>query len=537
MSSNTVTSRSIYPWWRRVLRRAAGEIPALRSAETWWFAAGGAYAPYTLDSSRVDYPLARQLYRNTHDRYKLGGAFARPVINTTAGFMGVPAFSHPDPEAKAALADVAGRWAGRMLRINRNTLRDGDCFARIAYTPHPYSPAKKQWELLLIPPEWVLPILDPMTGRIASVVIRRPVRITDANGSETASYTITETIDAAKVSIEVAGQAPEAVRAQAGVRDNPWGFVPIIHFKNEAEENQLYGASDLEPIEPFMRAYHDTMLHAIQGSKLFSTPRVKFKVKNIDKFMRDNFTADELRNKAIRFANKEIYFVADGEDVAFISADSGAAGAATLLELIYCNIVDVSETPEFAFGTAVASSKASVSEQMVPLARKVERKRGQFSEHYGNLASMFLAMWEKVEARSLDEYQVDVKWPEVSERDDARMATVVNTLVTAMVTGIEGHVISLEAAVETLREYLPAMQRLEDEHSDSDELRRLEATRLILARLADAQGFGSSGNGTGGEPGQVESLADQLRQMRQRQRQGIAAPLNQRREDVGATVQ
>jgi hypothetical protein len=109
------------------------------------------------------------------------------------------------------------------------------------------------------------------------------------------------------------------VRAQNRTEPNPWGFVPVVHFRNEAEEEQLFGASDLEPVEPFMKAHHDTMIFAVQG----------------------------------------------------ITAP---------LELILYCIVDVSETPEFAFGTAVQSSKASVSEQMVPLARKIRRKRGQFEE-------------------------------------------------------------------------------------------------------------------------------------------------------------
>lgn len=522
--ANSITSRSVLPWWRRAL----GEISALRGSLTSWVAAGGAYAPYSLDSSRVDYGLARALYSNTHDKYKLGAAFARPIINTCAGFMGVPAFTHPDPEASAALEDMADRWSGRLLRLTRNALRDGDAYARIVYTNHPLNPKKRLWDLMLIPPEWVLPILDPLTGRIASVVVRRPVKLTDPNGSETANYTVTETIDSANVTLTVTGQAPEAVRAQAGTRENPWGFVPVVHFRNEAEEYQLYGASDLEPVEPFMRAYHDVMLHAIAGSKLFSTPKVKFKLKNVSKFLGDNFSSDEVRTAmaggGLRFANRDVYLMGEGDDVAFISADSGAAGATALLELLFCCIVDVSETPEFAFGTAVASSKASVSEQMVPLTRKIERKRGQFAEHFAELASMFVAMWERVEARNLDDYQVGLEWPEVSEKDETRMSTVISTLVQAMATGVESKVLSLTTAIETLREHLPALLPLEDRDGDDDELRRLEATQLILARLSDSEGFGGQPDGSPRDDGRVESLAEQIRQMRRQRMRRAGQP-------------
>ena len=51
---------------------------------------GIATTTYQLDSSQVDYELARQLYQNDNDDYKLGAPFVRPIINSTVGFMGVP---------------------------------------------------------------------------------------------------------------------------------------------------------------------------------------------------------------------------------------------------------------------------------------------------------------------------------------------------------------------------------------------------------------------------------------------------------------
>ena len=95
-------------WWRRGLR-AVGELSVLRSASpvTLWSASGsGSFlTPYSLDSKRVTYALARELYGNTAEGYKLGAGFAKPIINTAAGFMGVPAFAHPLDDAQQALTD------------------------------------------------------------------------------------------------------------------------------------------------------------------------------------------------------------------------------------------------------------------------------------------------------------------------------------------------------------------------------------------------------------------------------------------------
>ncbi len=58
-----------------------------------------------------------------------------------------------------------------------------------------------------------------------------------------------------------------------------------------------------------------------------------------------------------------------------MTTDKTADNSTALLELIFYNIVDASQTPEFLLGTAVQSSKASVSEQLPVIVAKARRKR------------------------------------------------------------------------------------------------------------------------------------------------------------------
>jgi len=159
------------------------------------------------------------------------------------------------------------------------------------------------------------------------------------------------------------------------------------------------------------------------------------------------------------------------------------------LKFIFMCIVDVSETPEFAFGTAVSSSKASVSEQMVPLARKIRRKRGQFEEYYSELASMYLAMWAQVENRTLETYQVDVGWDEISPRNDKEMAETVKTLVEGLVQAVESGLMGIDSAAEFLREFVPSMLPWVDPDADDDERRRVAKSLELLNRLRDGEGL------------------------------------------------
>jgi hypothetical protein len=490
MSRNTVLRQGRGPSFaERLLAplRAVGEISLLRRFG--WVGGWGFYTPYTLDSSRVDYTLARALYRNTDDRYKLGAAFAKPIVNTTAGFMGAPNFTHGDEEADAALEDAMRRHTGTLLRINRNVLRDGDVFARWDLVQDRLNPAERTLRLRLVPPEWVQPILDPVTGDTRELVIRYPVKQTDRDGRETLAYTIVETLTATTVRVLADNRAPAEVQARNVDEANEWGFIPVVHFRNEPEEDQLYGASDLEPVEPYLRAYHDVMLSAVGGSKLFSRPKVKFQLKNVDTFLKNNFSADELRAGKVTFQGKDLFFVTEGEDISFVTGDSGVIGATTLLEFLFMCIVDVSETPEFAFGTAVASSKASVSEQMVPLKRKIARKRGQLEEPFGELASMYLAMWARVENKQLDTFRTQIEWDDVSDEDSVAVANAISTLANGLTTAMEAGILSEDAAAEMLRTLVPTMLPWSDPEEEEDEQRRVSAGSARRARLAEAAGL------------------------------------------------
>ena len=81
----------------KLFRKATGEMRI----------SGNSTGTYKLDSSRVDYSLARELYQNKNQSYKLGAAFIKPIINSTVGFMGVPHFQIEDEEANATLEEFA----------------------------------------------------------------------------------------------------------------------------------------------------------------------------------------------------------------------------------------------------------------------------------------------------------------------------------------------------------------------------------------------------------------------------------------------
>lgn len=480
--------------WRDNLGRFVGEMAsALRTTAKVLNLTGGAWAPYTLDSSQVDYELARNLYRNTADKYKLGAFAARPVINTCAGFMGVPRFKHVDESVDQVLEDQFGGWEGRLLRINRNAMRDGDQYARLWVAPDPFT-EELEYQLGLVPPEWVDAIKDPLTGSIMQAIIVHQAQWKDKGIAM--PYQIVETITRTRRTQEVVGFVPDHIKAALTVdQANVWGFVPLVHFKNEAEEYQVHGQSDLEPIEPFMRAYHDVAMNAVQGSRLFSRPKAAFALEDVNGFLQDNFSETEIKSGKLNFAGKDLFFMKKGDTAHFITAETGVAGVTTLQKFLFFCMVDVSETPEFAFGTALSSSKASAETQMVPMARKIRRKRGMYAEPYTELASMFLAMRARKENAPLPTYKTTAEWEPLEVRNDVEVAKAVKDLIDGLVTGMESGLVSQPAAVEFLREFVPTMlPYVAPDGSKDGERERIAQTFAMLERIKDGQGMGDEGN-------------------------------------------
>lgn len=483
------------------LKRAAGEISKLRNAFSqftsyWALRTGSYFSAYKLDSSRVDYAKARALYDNTDDKYKLGAGFAKPVINTTVGFMGVPRFKSEDDTAQEVLDDFFSNNTSRMLHVHRNAMRDGDWFVWITREENQeqvlYPEQKVRLVFNMLPPEQVVHIIkDPRTGRIKEYIIQAAYEWLDDLDNPRRAL-VSQRISADRRIIRITGDIPPDMEAYME-EDNPWGFIPIVHFKNEGDDTREFGQSELEPIEPFMKAYHDVLLHALQGSKMHSTPRLKFKLKDLAGFLRNNFgIADPYafasQGGTISLDGHEFFLFGDDEDAEFIEVKSAIGDTTELLKFLFYCIVDTSETPEFAFGVHTPSSLSSVKEQMPILVRKIARKREQFTESWQLLARIVLAMTAQAGEKKAGTYATVLEWDEVDPRDEKEVAEILDKVATALKTALEADIVSHEAAVEFLKQYINTMNDyISDDPEIPGEQKRIMESRLQRMRLEDAQ--------------------------------------------------
>ena len=477
-------------------KRAIGEISKLRQSTFGKFGrilfGGSASVPYVLDSSKVDYNLTRELYHNTNDDYKLGAGFAKPIINTLAGFMGAPRFTVADEDAQEVLNKHINKWVSRIQRTHQLSLCEGDSYIYLANLEVDnilYPEVKNRIEYIIIPPEQVTNIeLDPKTHEPVAYVLEGRHKCGIDLEKE---YMVRQRITKDEIETLVEGEAPEGV--ENGTEPNKWGFIPIIHFKNEPEETGKYGTSELEAVEPYLKAYHDVMLHALQGSKMHSTPRLKLRLADVRAFLEQNFPeALEAKERGedaqVRLQGRELLFMDSEDDAEFIEVKSATGDAQGLLTLLFYCIVDVSEVPEFSFGVHTPSSHASVKEQMPLLIRRVARKREQVTENWQLLARMVLAMSSMITGKPYSTYETTITWDAVVERGEREFAETLKYIVEALNIALTGQFISLDAAVDTLSEYLEAVRKyVSDDEDLPGERERIIETAMLRSRLEDGQ--------------------------------------------------
>lgn len=419
-------------------------------------------SPYTLDSSRVDVNLARKLYYNIDPRYKLGAGFARPTIDVPVGFMGVPRLQAEDmtSDEQMWLDRFMEDQAGNVIKAHKMCLRDGEVLLRLrpkfrspAYDAL-YTEEDKDLEVALVPSEAFEAIGTEEDNDALEYIKVKHVLLQPDSGGQLQEVVLYEMVSANEIVLEYENGEQPTRRFP-----NPMGFVPAVVLENEPERHQAHASSDLEPVEPYLRFYNDVMLHAGAASALHSTAKLVLRAKDIERFVSNNFTDTEINEKRLRFKNKDVLFFESGqpemgtsgssiyaEGAEIIQAKAPLGDTNMLLEYIFLNIVDVTEVPEWAFGGAIASSKASVSEQSGPIVHKVKRKRTMVAGAWALIGRMML---KTVMAKSP---RILVKWDELAMRDLKTEAEAFRNYAESLLALNEGQAVSRITMNEILGE-------------------------------------------------------------------------------------
>lgn len=431
----------------------------------------------SFDITRTVYPLARAIFHasivkdpDSSKEYGkeviLGAAFGKPIVNIAAGFaIGTAAqivenstdadaeiIDNPaDPNSTETIDNPqdpngikipvkepenptiknVNQWLeehrGDIFRYYRNGMRDGDNFMVM----------DDNGEIQEISPEDVTVVQDPNTfGKIAGYNIRTNVTTYDDNGTPTTRTFLDEIRTTGRERFEVGEGKKKSVPGtkiefldEIGAPVNQ--KLPVVHYANEREGRQLYGMSDYQSVIYYMMNYHALLESGIKGDIYNSTPVPVLKgIKNMQKFLDLNFQKGDDGEYIIEWEQDKMLIGGEGFDAAMLTTNGNASGTQIFLNILFWLICQSSETPEFAFGTAVQSSKASVSEQTPVLIQKALRKQSQMEQSLRELIELYIERMAKLKPDEFDaDTQFTIKFPSILDEDLNVNLQIVQTML------------------------------------------------------------------------------------------------------------
>jgi hypothetical protein len=427
----------------------------------------------------VNYEATRKLYRNADDN-GLGGGFAKPIVDLQVAFMGTPTCSTGDDALDSFLNEcIRIYWTDEIQQMMRDGIRDSRTILRLQ-RPDVNDPLMTLDEaehcaIEVICPELVTIERDMANKRIIRrAVIAHRLNVVVAEGDPTIGldpvteqHDVLEIIDQTSYRFFNQNQNEWMPELESG---NSWGFVPLLEVHNEWESYLQGGQSDLEPVIPFIEAFHEVLAQGLQAHRYHSTPKVKFKIKDFLPFAQNNYPelidqeTGQMKTRAeVPYDGREILFLQPDEDADFLEATSVLGDTKTLAEFILDCICVSSQTPEWAFMRVDSgSANSDRNAQTVPFIKKIERKRRVYQKPVQDMLKMVMVATDRIPVRP------KISWEIVRPDDQVVVMQAFQQLVMGLEVARARGEISDETYQRMLQPFLPVMKSPALEKSQPD---------------------------------------------------------------------
>lgn len=365
-SANALT-RQAYSYWSR--------LTGMNNARYSW--------------ERPDYDFWRRVYFCRAKGLELSGLFVKPMVGKiTAWTMGRPpswSFENSETTAEA----LTQWWIDNhpaVLSSWKDALKQGDAFLVV----------NPDLTLTAVLPDLVEPIVSE---RDYSEVVGW--RITQTYTHPTRRFDKQVVID----EYTIDGRLRKWEINGAEVRRESWpnliGRIPVIHIINQPQAGEAFGHPEAEALVTALHRYGATLEAAIDGNQLQGrpTPVLKFETaEGYNQFWED-FSATETQQlpdgttQTIKTLNADLsqLLTLVSADFSYESPGSFASDTIALLEILFLLVLEHTELPEFVFGNAISSSKASAETQLPVFIRFIELRRAEMSGWLTQLASTAVA--------------------------------------------------------------------------------------------------------------------------------------------------
>jgi hypothetical protein len=136
----------------------------------------------------------------------------------------------------------------------------------------------------------------------------------------------------------------------------------------------------------------------------------------MNSFIDTNFETDDDGNPKLEWDSNKLLLGGKGFSAKMLEAPDSTPGIGRLLNILFWLICQASETPEFAMGVALSSSKASVSEQLPIAAGKAQRKQSDLEKSLKELIRIYLCIAFNYNYDD-DNFTFKIDWKPIIEKD------------------------------------------------------------------------------------------------------------------------
>jgi hypothetical protein len=383
------------------------------------------FKPPTVNWKRTNYDLARALYygsvmeskKDGHHygkEYLFAAGLCKPIINALVSFALPDAIRIKDKKkeegSKSYTETNVNQWlAGKEREISdafRHSFRDGDT----------YPVVENDLSIIELDANYVDKIVDELDN---CKTIGFDQTITILEEDKNVVYR-TEYRPEGKTVWQITGKQEKEMTDQSEeyAEGEP---MPIVHFYNEKEPSQIYGYSEYQNLYHLLINYSKVIESGV-GVILYDSDPILYvqNVQDVDAFIKANGSKSETKKDHYKIkldTDSKLLVGPEGTQFGMLRMADNMAGTSAILNLLFWNILQAAETPEFVFGGAVQSSKASVSEQVPVMVKKAQRKQKQYKEMLIQLIRVYLYKAQKSDPKIDVEMEFDLMMPEIVDKN------------------------------------------------------------------------------------------------------------------------
>jgi 2'-5' RNA ligase len=386
----------------------------------------------TFDVGQCDYEWWDKARRGKVQGFEIAGLFLRPIASKKAAWVlgEQPKFGFDDPDTQEQVNDWFREHHADILMAMEESVTMGDYY--IAVNPDE--------TITILPPNVVEPIVDP--NNFSKQV---GWRIRQAFSHPQTPWLVQTIIDE-----YYADKRVQTIIAANGVKGTPktyknfTGLLPIIHVANNRRGGEMFGHPEAEALVQTLHNYGEVADTATEGNLRQGRPTPVFESlgsqANIDAFIKA-FGRDERRllpsgeyetYTVIEFSSDQVVYL--GEDGKFKYASPGQFTGDTMniLQIFFYLIIQHTEMPEFIWGGAIASSKASAEVQMPPFTKWVEKEQGRAEKWLIPLITYITALKALTDRKIKyqDGMKPKVKWMPLTTKDDTLTLEAIKVALT-----------------------------------------------------------------------------------------------------------